>query len=62
MNPGYRDDLYAAFQYLAFDTSIEAAVQREQIAVALRELYEGRITAHTEAAVAMARAVLKGGA
>jgi hypothetical protein len=54
--------LYAAFQYLAFDTSIEAAVQREQIAVALRELYEGRITAHTEAAVAMARAVLKGGA
>lgn len=62
MNPTYRDDLYAAQQYLAYDTSELAAVQREQIQVALRELYEGRVTASTETAVAMARSVLKGGA
>jgi site-specific recombinase XerD len=62
MNPSYRDDLYAAQQFLAFDCSETAAIQREQIQVALRELYEGRLTALTEAAVAMARAVLKGGA
>jgi site-specific recombinase XerD len=60
MNPGYRDDLYAAQQFLRFDCSELASVQREQIQVALRELYEGRLTAHTEAAVAMARSVLKG--
>jgi site-specific recombinase XerD len=62
MTASYKTDLYAAQQFLAFDTSELAAVQREQIAVALRELYEGRLTAHTEAAVAMARSVLKGGA
>jgi hypothetical protein len=62
MNPSYRDDLYAAQQFLAYDTTELAAVQREQITIALREFYEGRITAHTEAAVAMARSVLKGSA
>lgn len=62
MNPSYRDDLYAAQQFLAFDCSERAAVQREQIQVALRELYEGRLTANTETTVAMARSVLKGGA
>lgn len=60
MSASYKTDLYAAQQYLAFDCSEIAAQQREQIAVALRELYECRPTANTEAAVAMARAVLKG--
>ena len=60
MNPSYRDDLYAAQQFLAFDCSELAAVQREQIQIALRELYEGRLTASTEATVAMAPAVLRG--
>lgn len=62
MTASYKTDLYAAQQFLAFDCSELAAQQREQIAVALRELYEGRPTANTEAAVAMARSVLQGGA
>ena len=60
MSVSYQTDLYAAQQFLAFDTSITAAVQRERFAVALRELGEGRLTAATEAAVLVAQTVLKG--
>ena len=62
MNPSYRNDLHNAQQFLAFDCSELAALQREQIQVALRELYAGQLTASIEAAVAMARGVLKGSA
>lgn len=60
MSPSYRDDLSAAQKFLAFDTSIEAAVQRELIAIALRELANGLLTVTTDATVAMARTVLEG--
>jgi hypothetical protein len=60
MTPAYRADLFAAQQYLAFDCSEAAAVQRDLIAIALRELSNGVLSAATESAVAMARAVLKG--
>lgn len=56
----YRSALNRAQQWLAFDCSITAAEQREQIAVALRCVQQGNVTDSTRATVEMARTVIKG--
>lgn len=56
----YRSALNKAQQWLAFDTSIVAAEQREQIAIALRCVQQGNVTDSTRATVEMARTVIGG--
>jgi hypothetical protein len=57
----YWDILVKAQSHLAFDTSIEAATQRDQIASAFVDLDEGRISPRTEATVLMAEVITKEG-
>ena len=53
------DILVKAQHHLAFDTSIEAAIQRDQIANAFMDLDEGVISPRTQATVSMAEAIVK---
>jgi len=56
----YRSALNRAQQWLAFDCSIVAAEQREEIAIALRNVRNGNVTDSTRATVEMARTVIRG--
>jgi hypothetical protein len=60
VNAGWWDTLVKAQAYLQFDTSVEAGIQREQIATAFMDLDEGHITPRTQATVVMAELITGG--
>jgi hypothetical protein len=53
----YRTTLIKARDFLAFDTSISAGIQREQISTALYELHLGNVSPAVEATVLMAELI-----
>jgi hypothetical protein len=60
MSASYRTTLVKAQDYLAFDTSCEAGIQRDQIANALNELRRGVTSPAVEATVLMAELIAGG--
>lgn len=60
MSASYRTTLIKAQDFLRFDTSIDAAIQREQIANALAELRSGVTSPAVEATVLMAELIAGG--
>lgn len=60
MSTSYRTTLIKAQDFLAFDTSIDAAIQRDQIANALTELRNGVTSPAVEATVLMAELIAGG--
>jgi hypothetical protein len=60
VSTSYRTTLIKAQDYLAFDTSCEAGIQRDQIANALTELRSGVTSPAVEATVLMAELIAGG--
>jgi hypothetical protein len=60
VSASYRTTLVKAQDFLAFDTSCEAGIQREQISAALQQLRNGVTSPAVEATVLMAELIAGG--